>query len=407
MNNKWIRAAVPALLIHCSIGTVYCWSTFKEAIAEHIGMSVFSVGWAFSLAIFFLGLSAAFAGKMVEKDIKKSSLLSCIAFTTGMLGTGLCINFFSGTTALIGIYIFYGAIMGIGLGVGYITPVKTLMLWFSDNKGMATGISIMGFGLAKAIATPIMELLLTKAGISGMFYALGVLYFIMMIIGHKLIKKPDDWTEANAGNTDFLKFAANMSKNPKLVAIWLMFFINIHCGLMLISYEKQILNTSFAGSTVLAVIISVVPSITALANAGGRIGYAAISDKMKSRNTVYKIIFLSAIFISLIGFITKSITVTSGIGGILTIALLIIINAGYGGGFATLPALLSQEFGMEKVSQIHGLTLTAWAAAGLTGNNLSELILKNSGTYNTILLVTIVMYVIALIVSFVHERYEK
>lgn len=297
--------------------------------------------------------------------------------------------------------------MGIGLGVGYITPVKTLMLWFSDNKGMATGISIMGFGLAKAIATPIMELLLTKAGISGMFYALGVLYFIMMIIGHKLIKKPDDWTEANAGNTDFLKFAANMSKNPKLVAIWLMFFINIHCGLMLISYEKQILNTSFAGSTVLAVIISVVPSITALANAGGRIGYAAISDKMKSRNTVYKIIFLSAIFISLIGFITKSITVTSGIGGILTIALLIIINAGYGGGFATLPALLSQEFGMEKVSQIHGLTLTAWAAAGLTGNNLSELILKNSGTYNTILLVTIVMYVIALIVSFVHERYEK
>ncbi len=407
MNNKWIRAAVPALLIHCSIGTVYCWSTFKEAIAEHIGMSVFSVGWAFSLAIFFLGLSAAFAGKMVEKDIKKSSLLSCIAFTAGMLGTGLCINFFSGTTALIGIYIFYGAIMGIGLGVGYITPVKTLMLWFSDNKGMATGISIMGFGLAKAIATPIMELLLTKAGISGMFYALGVLYFIMMIIGHKLIKKPDDWTEANAGNTDFLKFAANMSKNPKLVAIWLMFFINIHCGLMLISYEKQILNTSFAGSTVLAVIISVVPSITALANAGGRIGYAAISDKMKSRNTVYKIIFLSAIFISLIGFITKSITVTSGIGGILTIALLIIINAGYGGGFATLPALLSQEFGMEKVSQIHGLTLTAWAAAGLTGNNLSELILKNSGTYNTILLVTIVMYVIALIVSFVHERYEK
>ncbi len=407
MNNKWIRAAVPALLIHCSIGTVYCWSTFKEAIAEHIGMSVFSVGWAFSLAIFFLGLSAAFAGKMVEKDIKKSSLLCCIAFTAGMLGTGLCINFFSGTTALIGIYIFYGAIMGIGLGVGYITPVKTLMLWFSDNKGMATGISIMGFGLAKAIATPIMELLLTKAGISGMFYALGVLYFIMMIIGHKLIKKPDDWTEANAGNTDFLKFAANMSKNPKLVAIWLMFFINIHCGLMLISYEKQILNTSFAGSTVLAVIISVVPSITALANAGGRIGYAAISDKMKSRNTVYKIIFLSAIFISLIGFITKSITVTSGIGGILTIALLIIINAGYGGGFATLPALLSQEFGMEKVSQIHGLTLTAWAAAGLTGNNLSELILKNSGTYNTILLVTIVMYVIALIVSFVHERYEK
>ena len=154
LNNKWMRAAVPALLIHCSIGTVYCWSTFKQAIAERIGMSDSAVGWAFSLAIFFLGMSAAFMGKMVEKDIHKSSLLSCICFTTGMIGTGLFIQFTTGIVALIGIFVCYGCIMGIGLGVGYLTPVKTLMLWFSENKGLATGISIMGFGLAKAIATP-------------------------------------------------------------------------------------------------------------------------------------------------------------------------------------------------------------------------------------------------------------
>lgn len=117
LNNKWIRAAIPALLIHCSIGTVYCWSTFKEAIANKIGMSTFSVGWAFSLAIFFLGMSAAFAGRLVEKDIKKSSLISCLCFTTGMIGTGLCIQFLTGITALIGIFLFYGCIMGIGLGV--------------------------------------------------------------------------------------------------------------------------------------------------------------------------------------------------------------------------------------------------------------------------------------------------
>lgn len=122
-------------------------------------MSPFAVGWAFSLAIFFLGMSAAFAGKFVEKNIHNSSLIACICFTTGMVGTGLCIQFFTGWIAMIGIYLFYGAIMGIGLGVGYLTPVKTLMLWFSENKGLATGISIMGFGLAKAIATPIMELL--------------------------------------------------------------------------------------------------------------------------------------------------------------------------------------------------------------------------------------------------------
>jgi len=159
LNNKWMRAAIPALLIHCSIGTVYCWSTFKEAIANKIGMSTFAVGWAFSLAIFFLGMSAAFAGRLVEKDIKKSSLISCICFTIGMIGTGVFIQFTTGLLALLGIFLCYGCIMGIGLGIGYLTPVKNLMLWFSDKKGLATGISIMGFGLAKAIATPFMELI--------------------------------------------------------------------------------------------------------------------------------------------------------------------------------------------------------------------------------------------------------
>ena len=130
MNNKWMRAAVPALLIHCSIGTVYCWSTFKEAIAKQIEMSPFAVGWAFSLAIFFLGMSAAFAGKLVEKNIHKSSLISCICFSTGMIGTGLSILFLKGWMALVGIYLCYGCIMGIGLGIGYLTPVKTLMLWY-------------------------------------------------------------------------------------------------------------------------------------------------------------------------------------------------------------------------------------------------------------------------------------
>ena len=206
LNNKWMRAAVPALLIHCSIGTVYCWSTFKEAIASKIGMSTFAVGWAFSLAIFFLGMSAAFAGKMVEKNIHKSSLISCICFTLGMIGTGLFINFTTGVLALIGIFLCYGCILGIGLGIGYLTPVKTLMLWFPKQKGLATGISIMGFGLAKAIATPIMEVLQTKLGISSMFYILGGVYFVMMLLGHFLLKKPEGWVEDEEKNNSFKPF---------------------------------------------------------------------------------------------------------------------------------------------------------------------------------------------------------
>ena len=399
LSNKWTRAAIPALLLHCSIGTVYCWSTFKEAIADKIGMSTFAVGWAFSLAIFFLGMSAAFAGKMVEKNIHKSSLIACICFSLGMIGTGSFIQYTSGIVALLGIFLCYGCIMGVGLGIGYLTPVKTLMLWFPKQKGLATGISIMGFGLAKAIATPIMEALQNNLGISKMFYILGAAYFVMMFVGHLLLKKPEGWVEAKEDKKgeNILK----MFKDKTLLGIWLMFFINIHCGLALITYEKQILKVAFAGTAILGTIISVIPSVTAAFNALGRIGYSTISDKMKERNTVYKIIFLSSIAITLIALATFAISngANSIIFGILTIILLVVVNSGYGGGFSTLPALLSERFGMEKISSLHGLVLSAWGIAGLTGNNMSELILSlTNKTYDYILVATLVLYVVAMVI---------
>ena len=399
LSNKWTRAAIPALLLHCSIGTVYCWSTFKEAIADKIGMSTFAVGWAFSLAIFFLGMSAAFAGKMVEKNIHKSSLIACICFSLGMIGTGAFIQYTSGIVALLGIFLCYGCIMGIGLGIGYLTPVKTLMLWFPKQKGLATGISIMGFGLAKAIATPIMEFIQNNLGIFKMFYILGAAYFVMMFVGHLLLKKPEGWVESKEDKKgeNILK----MFKDKTLLGIWLMFFINIHCGLALITYEKQILKVAFAGTAILGTIISVIPSVTAAFNALGRIGYSTISDKMKERNTVYKIIFLSSIAITLIALATFAISngANSIIFGILTIILLVIVNSGYGGGFSTLPALLSERFGMEKISSLHGLVLSAWGIAGLTGNNMSELILSlTNKTYDYILVATLVLYIVAMVI---------
>ena len=160
-SNKWIRAAIPALLLHCSIGTVYCWSIFSQEIADYIGHEKGSVEWAFSFAIFFLGMSAAFLGNVVEKDIHKSSLIATICFASGMALTGYFI-YYGGqhqgsTLALVGIYVSYGFIIGIGLGTGYLSPVKTLMLWFQDRKGLATGLAVAGFGAAKAIASPIMQ----------------------------------------------------------------------------------------------------------------------------------------------------------------------------------------------------------------------------------------------------------
>lgn len=413
MNNKWVRAAIPALLIHCSIGTVYCWSTFKEAIAMKIGVSTFGTGWAFSLAIFFLGMSAAFAGKIVEKDIHKSSLISCICFTVGMIGTGAVIQFMHGTPALIGIYVFYGCIMGIGLGVGYLTPVKTLMLWFSEQKGLATGISIMGFGLAKAIATPIMEKLQEAYGISAMFYILGAIYCVMMFAGHILLKKPDGWVESDDKHSDFK--VSELLKNKIFIFIWIMFYINIHCGLMLITYEKQILESTYAGMAALTTIVAVVPSVTAACNALGRIGYSTISDKMKDRVLVYKIIFASCVLAT--GF-TLFLSFT-GDGGALfrisIIALLMIVNLGYGGGFSTLPALLSSRFGMNNISKIHGIALSAWAVAGLTGNNMSEIILKNTSNggerttkhYAYLMIATVILYAVAFVCSFFTNKKEE
>ena len=402
MENKWIRAAIPALLIHCSIGTVYCWSTFKQAIAAQIGMDTdmgrFAVGWAFSLAIFFLGMSAAFAGKIVELNIHKSSMISCICFTTGMIGTGLTIRFFTGPLALVLIFLFYGCIMGIGLGIGYLTPVKTLMLWFKDHKGLATGISIMGFGLAKAIATPIMEFLQNKFGISWMFIILGGVYFVMMFAGHLLLKKPQGWVESKATNNSFK--AVSMFKNKTFIGIWLIFYLNIHCGLMLISYEKQLLENKFAGLAVLATIVAVIPSVTAVCNALGRIGYSTISDKLKDRATIYVIIFSSCILICLLTFGVQA--------SFLIIPLLMIVNLGYGGGFSTLPALLDSRFGMENISKIHGLALSAWAIAGITGNNLSEIILNHSkNNYNIIIITAAGLYAVAMVICLLMVKLWK
>lgn len=140
-ENKWICGAIPALLLHCSIGTVYCWSYFKADIASYIGASKSSVEWGFSLAIFVLGMSAAFAGDIVEQNIKLSSKIACYCFSIGLALTGLFVYLKS----LPGILISYGLIMGIGLGLGYLSPVKTLMLWFKNNKGLATGIAHCGF----------------------------------------------------------------------------------------------------------------------------------------------------------------------------------------------------------------------------------------------------------------------
>lgn len=425
-KNKWVRAAIPALLIHCSIGTVYCWSIFSQEIADYIGFSKGATEWAFSFAIFFLGMSAAFLGNVVEKDIHKSSLIAAICFAVGMAGTGFFI-WYGGThpgsiLSLLGIYVCYGFIMGIGLGTGYLSPVKTLMLWFQDHKGLATGLAVAGFGAAKAIASPIMQSLLGSLGEGGiykMFLILAVVYFIMMFAGHLLLAKPEGWKEPASSEKGAGAFDVIKSKPVTFMGIWLMFFINITCGLALISQEKMIIKCiGLIGA------VGVLTSVTAVFNAAGRLGFSAWADSFKDRNTIYKIIFILSVAATALVILTQGITNMgqTPVMMILVLVLLFAVNAGYGGGFSNVPTLLSDHYGMKNISAIHGITLSAWAFAGLTGNQLAsfivnrfgkeveinharsdgtiEILTVNPSGYQTVLYVTLVLYIIAGIICF-------
>ena len=428
IQNKWIRGAIPALLLHFSIGTVYCWSMFSQEIADYIGFSKGATEWAFSFAIFFLGMSAAFLGNLVEKNIHKSSLIATICFSLGMAGTGFFIwyggNCFAGgegkasVLSLVGIYLCYGFIMGCGLGTGYLSPVKTLMLWFKDRKGLATGLAVAGFGAAKAIASPIMQAMLEKLGDGGifkMFYILAAIYFVMMFIGHLLLAKPAGWVEPQTKSKDEGIIATLKSKPiTNYIGIWLMFYINITCGLALISQEKMIVKclglAGFAG---------LISTISAIFNAAGRLGFSAWADKLKDRNTIYKLIFILSIAFTVIVFATRGIE-SAGASKVLiafVLALIFVVNAGYGGGFSNVPTLLSDHYGMGSISAIHGITLSAWAFAGLSGNQMASFIVKHFGNpvelhgitvnptgYHNVLYATCALYCVALILCLVLVR---
>lgn len=390
MKNRWL-IATSAVGIHICIGSVYAWSVLTKPIMTELGISLKETQWTFSLAILFLGLSAAFLGGWVEKyGPRKSGLAATFFFCTGMFGTGFAVHLKS----LPLLYLFYGVIGGIGLGVGYITPVSTLVKWFPEKRGFATGVAIMGFGLASLLAAPLIQFFLQNQGLIATYIMLGFLYLLIMIPSALYLAPPQNTQKAVDGSGNHSSIARTTGttasaamKTWQFWTLWWMLFTNITCGIGLLSVASPMAQETAKMSPLTA---ATMVGIIGLINGLGRLFWASISDYLGRANT-----YISFFIIQGFAFLCLSQTTDS----ILFQFLVYLIISCYGGGFSTIPAFLSDLFGTRELSAIHGKILTAWAAAGVVGPLFVAWIKDTTHSYTATLLVFSFCFVVSLIVA--------
>ena len=285
MRNRWL-IALSAVGIHISIGSVYAWSVLTRPIMKEMGFSLAETTWTFSLAILFLGFSAGFLGSFVEKiGPKKSGLIAMTFFGTGMLGTAYAIA----AQSLTLLYLFYGVIGGIGLGVGYITPVSTLVKYFPDHRGFATGLAIMGFGFAALIAGPVMQYLTATVGLVNNFLILGCVYMLIMGASSLYLKPPV--LKDSTGKVTHIQqgVTANEAlKTWQFASLWWIFFVNITCGIGLLAVASPMAQETIGMDAAAA---ASMVGIIGVFNGGGRIVWSTVSDYI-GRGRVYMLFFL-------------------------------------------------------------------------------------------------------------------
>lgn len=377
--KKIFNGIIPSILLTLPIGSVYAFSLFSCDICNSIHCSFSEIQFAFSLSIFFLGMGASFGGPLVEKNITKSALIATFLFLIGLVCTTIGIS----TSNIWIIYIGYGCLCGIAQGIGYLTPVKTLIMWFPNNKGLASAISIISFGLGSSLCTVLHKWLYPTYGINNIFSILAVIYFCMMFIGSCIIKKPyHEHTELSNQMTFNYK---NIIKDKFFICAWLFMFLNISAGLSLIGSSVNI----FKSYNISAGHIVFLMMLAGLFNGGFRLIFAGISDFFNGKRLYVWIIIAS--FSSLLMFFSYMFPC-------MLIPSIILINACYGGGFSTLPSILSEEYDLTCLSRIHGLVLSAWGIAGLIGNNISTFIYTLTGSFLIIPIYLMVIYFINLII---------
>ena len=379
---RFSRWMVPpaALCVHLCIGQAYAFSVFNLPMSKLIGITqsapddwkLTDLGWIFSIAIFVLGVSAALLGRWVEEGgPRKAMFTAALCWAGGFLLSAVGVYVHN----IWLVYLGYGVLGGFGLGIGYISPVSTLIKWFPDRPGMATGMAIMGFGGGAFIASPLSVWLMrqfstpTHVGVAETFIVLGIVYFCFMMVGAMLVRlPPPGWAPAGyVAPTQSQKlittqnvFVYQALKTPQFWLIWWVLCLNVTAGIGVLGQASAMSQEMFPGKVTVTAAAGFV-GLMSLFNMGGRFFWASVSDYLGRKNTYFVFFVLGFLL-----YATVPYTGSAGNVGLFVLCFCIIISM-YGGGFATVPAYLRDMFGTRYVGAIHGMLLTAWSMAGIFG----------------------------------------
>ncbi len=389
--SRWLIPPA-ALAIHLCIGQAYATSVYKIALVEHFDASLTAIGYIFSLAIVMLGVSAALFGTWVDRvGPRKTMFTAACCWAAGFLVAALGIQ----TGQLWLVYLGYGFIGGIGLGLGYISPVSTLIKWFPDRPGLATGMAIMGFGGGAMVASPLSQELLVAFGgddfggdaVMKLFVTFAIVYFLFMMFGVFTVRVPaPGWNPSNFDPSQVKQkalvtqnhvSAANSIKTPQFWLLWTVLFCNVTAGIGILENAKPMLLDFFrdpvtGDSAVAAGVAAGFVGILSVGNMSGRFVWSTASDYLGRKMTY--VMYLGGGMLLFTGVATIGDAST----GILVVMMVVIISY-YGGGFSTVPSYLKDLFGTFQVGAIHGRLLTAWSAAGVAGPLIINAILDSQG----------------------------
>ena len=357
-----------------ALGAVYAWSVFRVPLSNAYGTGVSAVNTTFSIAILALGFAAFFGGLWMNKSGPR-----VVALSAGVLyGAGIFLASFAQPSLWI-LYLTYGLMAGIGIGLGYIVPVATLIKWFPDKRGFITGIAVAGFGAGALLTAPIAKQLVTGVGLFPTFAILGILYLIM-VVGAGLFMKnpPEGWTpegwepeeEESSERTGVDYELGGALKTWQWYALWALLFLNVTAGIAIISEADPIAQEL---SGVEPAIAAWLVSIISIGNAAGRFLWAWLSDAIGRKWVFLTMYLLQAALFFLLPVLGASFVM-------LAIICFIIVSC-YGGGFGTMPAFNADYFGSKNVGMIYGLMITAWGFAGVLGPQLISIMYDATRSY--------------------------